>query len=85
MTANMRGVAEFGAAEVEPGDAPPSGCRPTVLTVKEACEELRISRWHLNGLIRSRQLESIKIGRSRRIPMRSIHEYVRRKLVEDFE
>ncbi len=38
---------------------------PAVLTVTEACEVLRISRWSLYQLIRSRQLDSYTIGRRR--------------------
>ncbi|TWP46015.1 helix-turn-helix domain-containing protein [Lentzea tibetensis] len=58
---------------------------PALLTVREACEALRISRWTLYDLIRSRAIETIKIGRSRRIPQASIDAYVRRRLAEDIE
>ncbi len=45
---------------------PHSGA-PVVLTVPEACEVLRISRWTLYQLIRSRKLTTIQIGRRRLI------------------
>lgn len=58
---------------------------PELLTVLEACQVLRISRWTLYDLIRSRAIETIKIGRIRRIPISSISRYIRRKLSEDLE
>lgn len=58
---------------------------PELLTVLEACQVLRISRWTLYDLIRSRAIETIKIGRVRRIPISSISSYIRRKLSEDLE
>lgn len=56
---------------------------PHVLTVAEACLTLRISRWALYRLIRSRQIESIKIGKSRRIPATAIHTFIEQQLRED--
>lgn len=58
---------------------------PALLTVREACQVLRISRWTLYDLIRSRAIETIKIGRVRRIPISSISRYIRQKLSEDLE
>jgi len=58
---------------------------PAVLTVPEASKALRVSRWTLYDLIRSRALETIKIGRRRLIPVRSLTAYIRRKLNEDLE
>jgi excisionase family DNA binding protein len=46
---------------------------PVVLTVPEACAVLRISRWTLYELIRSRQLETVKIGSRRVVPMSAVH------------
>ena len=46
--------------------SPDSKAVPTVLTIQEACAALRISKWTLYQLIRSRQLATIKIG-SRRV------------------
>ncbi|ROP38966.1 helix-turn-helix domain-containing protein [Saccharothrix texasensis] len=72
---------------VEPEDEP---CRtdlprPIVLTVKEACQVLRISRWTLYDLIRARAIETITIGRSRRIPVSSVSKYIERRLAEDLQ
>ena len=41
---------------------------PILLTVTEACVVLRISRWSLYQLIRSRKLATVQIGRRRLIP-----------------
>lgn len=45
-----------------------------VLTVDEAAERLRISRWTLYNLIRSNQLRTMKIGRRRLVPAAAITE-----------
>lgn len=47
-----------------------------LLTVAEACTELRISRWTLYQLIRSGQLVSIKLRSRRVIPRSAIHDLV---------
>jgi excisionase family DNA binding protein len=57
--------------------------KPDLLTVQEACRTLRISKWALYRLIRSRQLETIKIGRSRRVPAAAIHTFIEQQLRED--
>jgi len=44
-----------------------------VLTVAEACTVLRISKWTLYELIRSRKLQTVKIGARRVIPMSAVH------------
>ncbi|MFL6053320.1 MAG: helix-turn-helix domain-containing protein [Actinoallomurus sp.] len=46
----------------------------TVLTVDEAAERLRVSRWTLYNLIRSNQLRTVKIGRRRLVPASAITE-----------
>jgi excisionase family DNA binding protein len=45
-----------------------------VLTVDEAAERLRVSRWTLYNLIRSKQLRTIKIGRRRLVPVAALAE-----------
>jgi excisionase family DNA binding protein len=47
-----------------------------ILTVAEACSYLRISKWVLYRMIHTKQLRSVKIGRRRLIPMRSIREFI---------
>jgi excisionase family DNA binding protein len=41
---------------------------PTLLTIKEASEALRISRWKLYDLIRRRKIDTVKIGRRTLVP-----------------
>lgn len=45
-----------------------------VLTVDEAAERLRVSRWTLYNLIRSNQLRTVKIGRRRLVPVSALTE-----------
>ncbi|WP_026412828.1 helix-turn-helix domain-containing protein [Actinomadura oligospora] len=45
-----------------------------VLTVDEAAERLRVSRWTVYNLIRSNQLRTVKIGRRRLVPVSSLVE-----------
>ncbi|GLY78472.1 helix-turn-helix domain-containing protein [Actinoallomurus iriomotensis] len=47
---------------------------PAVLTVDEAAERLRVSRWTVYNLIRSNQLRTVKIGRRRLITAAAITE-----------
>ncbi|MFI0480507.1 helix-turn-helix domain-containing protein [Actinomadura sp. 9N215] len=53
-----------------------------VLTVDEAAERLRVSRWTLYNLIRSNQLRTVKIGRRRLVPVDAIAELLN-ELTED--
>ncbi len=55
--------------------------RPRVLyRVEEAAELLSLSRDRVYQLIRSNQLRSVQVGKSRRVPARSLDEYVGRLL-----
>ena len=53
-----------------------------VLTIEEAAEVLRIGRTTMFALVRDGEIRSFLIGRSRRIPLAAIDEYVRRKGAE---
>jgi excisionase family DNA binding protein len=53
-----------------------------LLTVEEAMEVLRVSRSHIYGLILKGELESIKIGRSRRIPADSLDDFIQRLVAQ---
>lgn len=55
---------------------------PVLLTVPEACERLRISRWMLYELIRSRQLTTVKLGSRRLVPLAGITALVDRLAAE---
>ncbi|GAT85316.1 excisionase [Streptomyces sp. F-3] len=52
------------------------------LTVPEVMKALRLSRFKVYDLIRSNQLQSIKIGRSRRVPADALHTFIQNQLKE---
>ena len=49
---------------------------PGLLTVDEAAEYLRVSRWTVYNLIRSNQLHTVKIARRRLVTMTALVECV---------
>ncbi|MCH8346694.1 MAG: helix-turn-helix domain-containing protein [Chloroflexi bacterium] len=51
---------------------------PLLLTVPEAARRLSLARSTLYELVLTRQIESVKIGRSRRIPLDALVAYVDR-------
>lgn len=51
---------------------------PLLVSVEEAARALSIGRSAAYELIASRQLASVKIGRSRRVPVQALREYVER-------
>lgn len=52
------------------------------LTPQEAAEELRLSRMSVHRLIRSGELVSFKVGRSRRIARNDLERFVEEHLAE---
>lgn len=55
--------------------------RPRVLyRVEDAAALLSVSRTRVYELIRSGQLRTVQVGKSRRVPARSLDEYVARLL-----
>jgi excisionase family DNA binding protein len=54
-----------------------------LLTVQEAADRLRISRWLLYELIRSRRLRTVKIGSRRLIPPEAIRQCVAALLADE--
>jgi excisionase family DNA binding protein len=54
-----------------------------LLTVPEVMVKLKVGRHKVYDLIRSRQLSSVKIGNSRRIPVGALTAYVSRLLEEE--
>jgi len=64
------------AKPTEPGYG--NGTVPSVLTIQETCAVLRISKWTLYQLIRSRQLVTIKIGSRRVVPAAAIQALIDR-------
>jgi excisionase family DNA binding protein len=47
-----------------------------LLTVEEAADQLRISRWSVYNLIRANQLRTIKIGRRRLVTPAALTECI---------
>jgi excisionase family DNA binding protein len=47
-----------------------------LLTVPEAAQRLRVSKWMLYNLIRSRQLQTLKIGSRRLVRATAIRTYL---------
>ena len=56
-----------------------------LLTVGEAAVVLGVGKSRVYDLMRLRQLRSVKIGRSRRVPVDCPREYVERIAAEDHE
>jgi excisionase family DNA binding protein len=57
-------------------DAHDSGADRLLLTPTEAADVLGIGRTKVFALIATGELKSIKIGRSRRVPIAACHEFV---------
>ncbi|MFE9465431.1 helix-turn-helix domain-containing protein [Streptomyces virginiae] len=53
-----------------------------LLTAPEAMARLKIGRSALYGLLRTRRLASLTIGRARRIPAHALADYIQRHLEE---
>ena len=49
-----------------------------LLTVEEAAEMLRVGRTTMYALIKSGEIESVPVGRLRRVPAECVTEYVHR-------
>ena len=54
------------------------GRTPLLLTVEETADLLHIGRSKVFDLIRCRDLDSVKIGRLRRVPESAVHEFMAR-------
>ncbi|MDO3645654.1 helix-turn-helix domain-containing protein [Nocardia mangyaensis] len=59
-----------------PVDRARTAARSELLTIPEACERLRLSRWSIYQLIHRRELTSIKIGRRRFISTAEVDRFV---------
>ncbi|GAA4461036.1 helix-turn-helix domain-containing protein [Phytohabitans houttuyneae] len=56
----------------------PTDATPLVLTIEQAAQRLGIGRTLMYALVTSGEVESVTIGRLRRIPADCITEYVNR-------
>jgi excisionase family DNA binding protein len=52
--------------------------RQILVTMEEAAECLRIGRTSMYALVMAGEVDSVRIGRSRRVPVGALHDYVRR-------
>lgn len=57
--------------------------QPILVTVDELATLLNIGRTVAWELVRKRKIKSVKIGRTRRVPVTAIQEYVERLLDEE--
>lgn len=55
-----------------------SDAEPLLLKVEEAAKRLGIGRTKMYSLVMSGEIESVPVGRLRRIPAECLHEYVQR-------
>ena len=53
-----------------------------LITVEELAQRLSIGRTAAWELVRKRKIKSVKIGRTRRVPITALQEYIER-LLED--
>ena len=53
-----------------------------LITAEEAADCLKVGRCKVYDLVRSGQLESIKIGRLRRIPVDAVREFASKLLAD---
>ncbi len=54
-----------------------------LLSPEEAAEVLGVGRSRVYDLMRTRQLQSVLIGKSRRVPVTAIHDFVARLTEQD--
>jgi excisionase family DNA binding protein len=84
--ASMRSALSFYTRAAQRNRPPaPSGdqLEPVrLLTVAEACAELRVSKWTLYQYIHSRQLASVKLRSRRLIPRDAIRELIEKLKIE---
>ena len=60
------------------GAVSPINSAPVLLTVEEAAERLRIGRTSMYRLVASGAVETVTVGRLRRVPVECLTEYVNR-------
>lgn len=65
-------------ADVDAGDTDRTS--DDVLTIEEAARYLKIGRTTMYALIRAGEVESVEIGRCRRVPLECLKDYVKRLL-----
>jgi excisionase family DNA binding protein len=56
--------------------------KPILVSVDDAAQMLSIGRTAAWELVRKQRIKSVKIGRTRRVPVSAVQEYVQRLLDE---
>ena len=54
-----------------------------LVSPEEAAEMLGVGRSRVYDLMRTRQLQSVRIGKSRRVPLTAVHAFVARLTEQD--
>jgi excisionase family DNA binding protein len=62
--------------------APAPAAPALLLTMAEAAQALRLSRAQVYNLVNRGELQTIKIGNSRRVPLSALQDYITRLLRE---
>jgi len=57
-------------------DLPASGSEPLLLNIYDVAARLRLSRASVQRLLTSGELPSVKIGRTRRVLLTDLHQFV---------
>jgi len=60
----------------------PSTARPRLMTVQEAADELAVSRWSVYRLLWDGKVQSVQLGRCRRVVRQSLDDYIA-ELIEE--
>jgi excisionase family DNA binding protein len=77
LAATLAALAQTISRQPEPEKSEPRPMPERVLlTVEEAADQLGIGRTNMYSLIKSRQIQSVRIGQLRRISKDAISEYV---------
>lgn len=63
-------------------DTQPSTAPRVMLTAEQAAEAIGVGRTTMFALIKSGEIESVRIGRLRRVPLDSIEAYISRLSIE---
>jgi excisionase family DNA binding protein len=70
---------------IAPPSDPPNGASPLLITVEEAARRLGVGRTIAYGLVAAGHLESVKIGRLRRVPVDALGRFVASLTAGDLE
>ncbi|MEO6627404.1 MAG: helix-turn-helix domain-containing protein [Aquihabitans sp.] len=61
-------------------DQPVAAHPALLLTIEEAAEQLQVGRCTMQALLLSGEVQSLKIGRLRRVPPAALEDYITRQM-----